>query len=223
MLTLVYKDFLLQRGAKSFIYMLVMPVVSAFAFSTDALYVIMPYIAGSYLYIVYANALDDKYKSENIFISMPVKRSSIVGAKYLGMFAYMIVFLAAVSVLSLLIRLFVPGFEAVTTISWSLIVQFIIIAAVYYGILFPLYFKLGYIKSRWVNYIAMIFSAGIYITATKGMTAFTGIEIASLQASLMFFTGLDVHVWNIVLPVLSAVITAASLQLSVSFYSRREF
>jgi len=84
MLSLVYKDLLLQRGSKSLIYMLVMPVLSAFAFSSDVLYVILPYIAGSYLYIVYANALDDKYNAEKILLSMPIKRTSIVAAKYLG-------------------------------------------------------------------------------------------------------------------------------------------
>ena len=64
MLSLVYKDFMLQRGGKSIVYMLVMPVLASFAASGDILYAVLPFIAGSYLYVVYANALDDKYKAE---------------------------------------------------------------------------------------------------------------------------------------------------------------
>jgi len=223
MLTLVYKDFLLQRGTKAFLYMLAMPVLSAFAFSSDLLYVILPYIAGSYLYIVYANALDDKYNSEKVFISMPIKRSTIVGAKYFGMFAYMLGFIAVIGLLSFIIRMIIPGFEDIPVLSWSQIVQLVTVGAMYYSILFPLYFKLGYQKSRWINYFAMIFSAGLYALATKGITSITGTDISSLQAALEFLTGIQIGIWNIFLPLFSAAAVAVSVRLSVIFFSRREF
>lgn len=223
MLSLVYKDLLLQRGSKSLIYMLVMPVVSAFAFSTDVLYVILPYIAGSYLYIVYANALDDKYNAEKVLLSMPIPRSSIVTAKYLGMFFYMVFFLTVVAVISFLIRLIVPGFSDIPSLTWHHMIQFTTIAAIYYGIMFPLYFKIGYHKSRWVNYFAMLLSAGLYALATKGLSSLTGLEIESLQGAFEYITGIPGAVWNMILPLCAAAIIALSIRLSVRHYKRREF
>ncbi|MBI9101604.1 MAG: ABC-2 transporter permease [Spirochaetales bacterium] len=223
MFTLVYKDFLLQRGAKSFVYMLVMPVVSAFAFATDLLYVILPFIAGSYLYIVYANALDDKYRAEKMFIAMPVKRSTIVVAKYMGIFCYLVVFLLAVSILSFLIKAFIPGYSDMETFTMEHFVQFLTIDVIYYGVFFPLYFKLDYQKSRWVNYIAMLLSAGLYTLATKGLSTIVNREIVSLQASLEYLSGIQAGLWNIFLPLLSILAIAASIRLSLFYYRRREF
>jgi len=223
MLSLVYKDFLLQRGAKSFIYMLVMPVISTFAFSGDILYGIMPYIAGSYLYIVYANALDYKYNSEKMLTAMPVGRNTIIGAKYLGVLLYLTAFLAVISILSILSRLFMADTVQVSPFTWHHIVQFLFIATLYYGIFFPIYFKVGYQKSRWANYLALLAAAGLFTLATRGVSTITGTEIISLQASLTSLTGQGEKLWNTALPIFSAVIISASMYVSARFYHKREF
>jgi ABC-type transport system involved in multi-copper enzyme maturation permease subunit len=223
MLSLVYKDFLLQRGAKPFIYMLVMPVISSFAFSGDILYGIMPYIAGSYLYIVYANALDDKYNSEKMLAAMPVGRNTIIGAKYLGVFLYLAAFLVVMFILSNVSRLFMTNAAQLSPLQGHHIVQFLFIASLYYGVFFPVYFKVGYQKSRWANYLALLAAAGLFALATKGMSTITGTEITSLQASLTALTGLGEKLWTTVLPLLSAAIIGVSMVLSTRFYRKREF
>ena len=223
MLSLVYKDFLLQRGAKSFVYMLVMPVISVFASSNDMIYLVLPYIAGSYLYIVYANALDDKYGTERTLIAMPVGRDKIVAAKYLSMLIYMTAYLAVVCLLSAVLKAVLPSYGDGPVLSAPVFVQFFTIAGLYYGIFFPLYFRLGYQKSRWVNYISMIASAGIYTGLTKGLSAVSGRYITSIQEGLEYLSGIGAQTWSILLLLGSCVFLAGSLRLSVSFYRRREF
>ena len=223
MLNLVYKDFMLQRGTKSFLFMLVMPIISSFAFSTDILYGILPFITGSYLYVVYANALDDKYKSEKMLIAMPIRRQTIVGSKYLGVLLYMISFLAVIALVTSLIHLIVPGTAFVQGLRWSHIVQFLTIFSIYYGIFFPLYFKVGYQKSRWANYIALLAAGGLFLLSTKGLSTIAGINIPSLQIALEYMTGLGENLWNAVLPSLAVTIITVSIFLSKVFYQRREF
>ena len=223
MLILVYKDFLLQRGGKSIIYLAVMPIISAFAFSTNILNIILPYIAGSYLYIIYANALDDKYKTEKIFIAMPIGRKKIVGAKYVGMGLYMFGFLIIIGILSFFIRLMIPGFEEMALLSWSIFVQFLSVGCLYYSIFFPLYFRVGYQKSRWANYIAMIASAGLFALLLKATSEMSGETLSSMQAALNYLLTLPEGVWNIILPLLSVGLLYLSFNLSVFYYGKREF
>ena len=223
MLSLVYKDLLLQRGGKSFIYMLIMPVLASFAYSGDILYAVMPFIAGSYLYIVYANAFDDKYNAEKTLTAMPVGRKRIVKAKYLSVVLYLAAFLAAVVVITTIITLVSEGSGFMLVFGWKQLVQFFFIAAIYYGVYFPIYFRVGYQRSRWANYISLIAAGGIFALATKGLSAFSGIEISSLQEALEYLTQISVIVWNIILPLLSILIIAISMRLSNIFYNRREF
>lgn len=223
MLTLVYKDFLLQRGGKSIVYMFIMPVISAFALSTEILFVIMPFIAGSYLYIVYANALDDKYNTEKSLLSMPIKRSQIVIAKYLGILFYLTAFYMVVLILSISFVLIIPSYSSTALMGLGHLVQFITVGSLYYSVFFPIYFKLGYQKSRWANYISMVASLGLLTAATRGLSLMTNIEITSLQAGLEYLTGISSNTWVILLPIISGIIVFLSLKLSIKFYSQREF
>lgn len=223
MLSLIYKDFLLQRGGKSIIYLALMPIVSAFALSTGILNVILPYIAGSYLYIVYANALDDKFKTDKIFVAMPVGRKKIVGSKYASMGLYMAGFLLIVGILSTLIRLLIPGYADMALLGWGVFVQFLAVAGLYYGIYFPLYFRVGYQKSRWASYIAMIASGGLFAVVLKVVSEISGSQVTSLQAALEYLSRIPVGAWNVLLPLISLCLLFISFRLSVDFYERREF
>ncbi len=223
MISLVYKDFLLQRGGKSLIYMAIMPIISAFALSTTIFNVIMPYIAGSYLYIVYANALDDKYQTERLFIAMPVSRRTIVGSKYMSMGFYMVAFLTIIGILSPLFRLFIPSLLNMQLLSWQIIVQFFAVSSLYYSIYFPLYFKVGYQKSRWANYIALIASAGLFIGILQLVSELSGIEMESLQEALAFYLRVPAGLWDIIIPIASVGIIVLSIKLSTYYYKQREF
>lgn len=223
MFSLVYKDFLLQRGGKSFIYMGIMPIISTLALSTNILNVLMPYIAGSYLYIVYANALDDTFRTEKLFNAMPISRVRIVGSKYASVGIYLAAFLVIIAILGPAVRALVHEFSTMPLLSWSIIVQFLLVAGTYYSIYFPRYFKVGYQKSRWANYMALIASAGLYAALMKGVSEISGLDIVSIQEALAYISGISVNSWDLLLPVLTMVMIALSIKLSVIRYQRREF
>ena len=220
MFSLIYKDFLLQRGTKSFFYLILMPVISALAASQSTLYILLLYLAGSYVYINSANAFDDKYRAERILLSMPVRRRTIVGAKYMGILLYLAGYIVTVALLSGVFgRLLKTG----VYVSFSSIIDLITITAVYYSILFPLNFKQGYQKSRWANYISMIVSMGLYAAATKVMSAKTGLDINSIQSALSHAADLGSGGWNVLLLLFSAALLLLSFCLSERVYNAREF
>ena len=223
MLSLVYKDWLLQRGSKSFVYMFVMPVLGAFGLPSGILFGILPCLAGSYLYLVYANALDDKYETEKAFLAMPVSRGTIVKTKYIGIGMYLLGSLIFIALLSLVIGLTVPGRGIVTQVSVSTVIQFLLVYSFYYGIMLPVYFKVGYQRSRWMNYVALLLSAGLFAFLIKGVGTLYDVEVPSLQSAFQTMTGISALVWSVIFFVLSGIVIYVSVALSIKYYRAREF
>jgi len=224
MFTLVLKDWRLQRGGgKAFVYCLLMPVAGTFALSAGTVFSIMPFLAGAYMFVTYAASMDDKYRTESAFLSMPLTRRDVVLAKYLSVGSYVAAYFLILLAFTPLIRFFIPGFSEMAVFSASHAVQFITMAALYYSIFFPLYFKLGYMKSRWANYGALLASGGLFAAALKGVSAVRHIQVDSLQEALQALTGAPVLLWNIVLPILGAAAIGMSLAASVRIFGKREF
>ena len=142
--------------------------------------------------------------------------------KYLSMCSYMILFFAVLSILTPVIRALVPSFSDMETFSLSHAVQFFVVFTCYCSIFFPLYFLLGYQKSRWFNYIALLFSAGVYVLIMKSTAELKHTEIGSLQQAISLWTGLPLLLLNIFLVVLGGVFIAVSLQISKRVFARRE-
>ncbi len=225
MLSLVYKDFLIQKGGKSAVYMLLMPVLSAFAVSSgsDSIFIILPYIAAAYIYIVYANALDDKYQTDRAFAAMPVSRGELVAAKFISIGIYLLLFNIIRSVSIVVMSFFIAEISIEAVFSTDLLIQFIFFPAVYFSIYFPLYFSMGYHKSRWANYIAMIAVLGIYTIVMKLCPELTGKTPDSFQDAIGILTGLHRYIINTVMPVLSGLMLFAAFRFSLSWYRQREF
>ena len=154
---------------------------------------------------------------------MPVGRNRFVAAKYLSVAVYFAAFLAAVIIITSIISFFPSTNVDGPVMGWSSLVQFLIIAAIYYGVYFPLYFKVGYTRSRWANYISLLAAAGLFVFATRGLSTISGTELTSLQAALEYLTRINMGIWNIILPLLSVLIITVSIRLSTIYYRRREF
>ncbi|MDC7126101.1 MAG: ABC-2 transporter permease [Spirochaetales bacterium] len=222
MLSLVYKDFLLQRGSKAFVYMIILPIAGALSIISETQLWMLPYLAGSYMYIIYANALDDKHRTEKLLLSMPISRNTIVLSKYLGIFFYMIAFLVLSFICSFFAILIIPQ-EDPSILSIQKIIETLIMTSIYFGLQLPLTFKLGYQNSRWVNYFSLLFSIGLYIAILKGTNAIYNIDVASLQEAAYYITRLSTGIWNLILIAASTVITFISVKFSIKYYKEREF
>ncbi|OQA09947.1 MAG: hypothetical protein BWY65_00889 [Firmicutes bacterium ADurb.Bin373] len=143
MISLLKKDLLIQK--KSFLFLFLYGIFMFIVFNNpvfeDMIY-IMGMIIAVYFFLVTASMEDDKNKSEIILNSLPLSKSQIVLAKYLSVFAYILIGAVLLGVVGLLFQLaafsLTPRLiNAVDLLAAGMLVS--ICVSVY----FPLYFRFG--------------------------------------------------------------------------------
>jgi len=118
--------------------------------------------AFSYIMVMSACAYDEKNKSDVLLNSLPLNRSTIVIAKYISTFVfaavsilYYILLSGIIKVLELPLKVYPVSIEDIIGVLFALILVT--------GIYFPIFFKVGYIKSKIVNFILFF---GIFFGVT---------------------------------------------------------
>ncbi len=221
MLNLVRKDILIQK--KSFLIALVYSVFLFAIFSNEvfreAVY-IMGTVAIAYIMVVTSNAYDDKYKSEIIINSLPVKRQAVVLSKYLAAAVYVVAGLVIVGAMGAVIIIsgiplpvrYINLNDAVFAFS-----AVALLASLYY----PVYFRFGYALSRMLNlilFLVLFFAPGALVSYIRqNMDYGTAHQLAvRLQ---------DLPAWAPGTLVLAAVIllTAVSALVSLKIYESKDF
>lgn len=86
---------------------------------------------------------------------------------------------------------------------------------VYFALFFPLYFQLGYMKSRWANYIAMLTVYGLLGTL-QGYLPTADKPAVVVMSELLKSPVLIVGLLG------GLVVFGLSISLSVKIYSRKE-
>ena len=160
MFNLLIKDIIVQK--KTFWYLLfyipvLLLVLSSTTMAADiatALYATCTCFIG-YLLIAGACSYDEQNRSEVFLNSLPIRRKDIVLSKYLSIFVYAVIGLAAGTVIVMINNIFGLGeivrYPAGKDLLGALC-GIVIIGATYY----PLYFKLGSIKTRLMNVIVIL-------------------------------------------------------------------
>lgn len=223
MFNLVWKDFLVLK--RVLWYAPVYGLISVFAFSNMNGGALSGATVGvTYLLMIQACARDDKNKSEIMLNSLPLRRQDIVLAKYLSVFPY-----AVLGILSFLLG---QGIVSITGIPFPIskvslegtigaLVTMLGMISLYY----PIYFKLGYLRS---NMAGMIIFFACFFSAL----ALLGRGLQSMHNSVVenfiqnFGGWLQAQAdWQIAsyLLGLALMMMAASFQLSLGFYNKREF
>lgn len=163
---LIIKDVLIQK--KYFLAFILFSIIMSLSYSrmdtsyTNIIFIIIPVIiVGSF--VTNASIKDDK--AENMINSLPVNRIDIILAKYLSIFVFIFIAVAMIFVSSF-------GMNFMGIIHLKRLMNFrdvgicagliIFISSLY----FPINFKLGYSKSR---YIVMVLYMGVFF-----ITAFIG-------------------------------------------------
>lgn len=178
----------------------------------------------TYLLMIQACARDDKNKSEIMLNSLPLRRRDIVLAKYLSVFPY-----AALGILSFLLGqgiVSVTGIHLpVNSVSWEGIVSALVSMIGMVSLYYPFYFKLGYLRSNMVGMI--IFLACFFSVVALLGHGLQSIHNPFVENFIQNFGGwLQTQAnWQIAsyFLVLALIMMAASFQLSLRFYNRREF
>lgn len=225
MFNLIIKDISIQKKDKTVFYFLIFNLFSAFILSKNYGISIFLTFISIYLLTVYANAYDFKYKGEMMINSMPVNRNIIVIGKYLSVFIYFlcaaaITFIGGYTLKILGVRVMKVGDLNIIIkgIDLNIILIEFFIVSIYYSIFFPIYFKFGYLKSRWANFLAMILIGaliGIINEIANGKTESTKNMYSS------FFKGGVTQDFMII--GISMIFLLVSILISKKIYFDKEF
>lgn len=229
MFNLVIKDLMILK--KTLLYAVIYVIFAMFAFRYMEGGALSAATVGiCYMLMIQACALDDKNGSEIMLNSLPLLRRDIVLAKYLSVFLYAVIAI----VTFLLVQVMVSFLEIpIQTASVSLegIIGAVLAMALLISIYFPIYFKLGFVRSRMIGMI-LFFSCFFIVPMLVGL-AVHGLEgsaspalqstVLFLQKAVVWLRALaDYQIAGLLLALI-VIITAISISLSLRFYANRDF
>ena len=219
MLQLIVKDMLIQKKTLLLGLFYVILMVVAMQSSATAM---LPtgVMALTYILMMTACAHEDKSKADILLNSLPVGRPFIVMAKYLSVFVYaalgVIYYMLVTGIINAVgIPLRTYPVTAEGLVGALFAVSFII------SIYFPAFIKMGYIRSKFINFI-MFFVIFFGIGALASVfNAETDSALVSGIKEILFGLSEFQAVAGILAIIL--LMLAGSYLLSVRFYKSREF
>jgi hypothetical protein len=177
-------------------------------------------VAVTYMLMLTACAYDDKSKADIMLNSLPIKRSKIVLAKYLSIFIFAALGTIAYLLSVNLIRILEIPIQT-TSITLGGMLGGLFAIALLNSIYFPVYFKVGYIKSRIVNFVLFFaFFFGVTSVVNFLYDSREKIWLKKLTFSVKQMTDLQIAGFLIAIILLILFI---SYLLSLRFYKSREF
>lgn len=221
MINLIWKDILIQK--KTFIYAILYGFFAMVAFpaslSASGGYMFSG-ISIVYLLIIYANAYDEKNRSEVIINSLPVNRDSIVIAKYLSIILYLVIGVVISAVAGLIVTQL--GFiENMRIIGIVDILTVFISACLMYSIYYPVYFKFGSLKLKLFNvamYMLFLFVPNI-LTSYIQENPDNGL----INKITHFFKNTNSLVLQGGLAIIVLLLLFVSMLISIKVYKNKEF
>jgi len=155
----------------------------------------------SFILVGNAIALDEKYKLENLYCSLPLKRTAIVYAKYLST---LFIILAGI-ILGFLTGLFFPGQLLTPGVSFFVLFFFFL----FFSVLLPINYKFGFQLEGEPGKIALVF-------------LFIASAIAVVTFIIVHFNINILKIKIIYLSLFLAICVFVSLELSLVFYKKRD-
>ncbi len=148
-----------------------------------------------------AIAMDDKYKLDATYCSLPIKRTEIVSSRYISTFAI----LAAGVLISSAVGLFLP--RQLVTLKVAFFVFFFL--SMFFSLLLPIYFRFGFqLEMELGKIAAVVVLIGFMIVM---LDFFSDSKMLRDDGSIVY------------LALFLVLFVFASLKVSQFFYKRREF
>ncbi len=183
---------------------------------------------------------DEKYKTGPLYCSLPVKRSTVVFARYVTLLFTILVGIGLVVLFTFLMKKSWPiGFPPPPG-GWTLTNWFNVLfsLALIFSIFFPLYFRFGYSKGVIWGFISTavvgFFFLGLFYVMVSiksgswGLAQYTEGKENPIVAFITGVIGQAVGIFGkqnllIFLSLLMISLVFVSIMLSIKFYSKREF
>ncbi len=193
MQALLYKDWSILKKTRAlyfslFYFFIIIPTVQKGAFlpenySTDFFFIFVVYLLFSYL-----TAYDYKYNGHMFVPAFPVSRRKIVEARYAFTTITFLVCLAVLLVVKaavLVIGKQQPALQGL--IDYEQTGVLFLIFGLFFGVILPVYYKVGYQKTRWFMFIAMIVAVVIPSIITEVVTSLNSpvFTLASMLAAIL--------------------------------------
>ncbi|MBI6871544.1 ABC-2 transporter permease [Clostridium aciditolerans] len=216
MFNLIIKDILIQKKTVlfTFVYMLFLIVFLKEASFVSAM------VMMSYILVITGFSLEEKNKSDIMLNSLPIKRRNIVLAKYLSVFIYFGIGVAAYFLTAIVVRLLGSPIT-IHSVTLEEIIGALFAITLLNGIYIPVLFRVGYTKSRVVIFVMffLVFFLGAGFTKIISK-AQSNIFIKTI---VNFFTSKsDMQILVYLLGAIIIMILGSFL-LSVKLYESREF
>lgn len=219
MFSLVKKDIIVQKKSIAF-------AVLYIAFFMIALQSIgkMTYMSAitafSYILVMGGFAYDDKNNADIMLNSLPVKRYSIVLAKYVSLFVYMAMGSLIYFILELVLRR--TGFPFKTyPISIEAFAAAVLAVSIMHSVYFPIVFKLGYTKAKIINFV-MFFAFFFGISQLINLI-YVNLDSELVRKVTVFFENRSVFFIGSVVTAAAILLLLISYTISVRVYKKREF
>ncbi len=218
MVNLIIKDMRIQKKQLLIGFAYILVFVVAFQ-SMDVVMYTTAVVAFAYMMLLTSCAYEDKNKSDILLNCLPLNRNTIVAAKYFSAFVFMIIgtiayFLLAAAVALLHLPL------TISPVTLEGFIGGLVAIALTTGVYLPIFFKIGYMKSRFMQFIIFFgFFFGISFAVNfivrhvdrQWLEVLTDLYNAQANAVVLLITGA------------ALVFLAISYVLSVWLYRGREF
>lgn len=195
MISLLYRDWTLVKKTRAaffglfYLFLIVQNKADSLMvnYSTSFAFIFI-----SYLFFSYLTAYDYKYNGLTFTAAFPVSKKAMVVSRYVFMAAIFTVFMIALIIIRAGVFYF-RGMEYNLDLLQTGI--YILIFSLFYSIIIPLYYKLGYQKIRWVMFIAM-FAAAILsgILQQSGLALDTPVFLVAslIVGAIMYVISIEV-------------------------------
>lgn len=218
MYPLIKKDILIQKKVVTLaIFMMLFFAVTLSSMGPGA--TIVGILTVTYMFVLGASAIEDKNKSDIILVSLPIKKQTIVLAKYLSVYVFATYAILLYAIIYFGVQLLHIPLEM--SLTQSGIISTLFIITVFFAISFPLIFKYGYLKAKTPNLILffiLVFGGTALVNNLDQLSSWTFI-----QNTVTFLSErTETQLLLLLLPI-AFVILVISYFISLRFYQEREF
>lgn len=224
MVNLIIKDILMLK--KTLLLGAIYPVIFMFAFQEAGIATIsVSVVAVTYILVLTACAYDDKNKSDILLNSLPTGRYLVVLSRYLSIYVFSLIGILFYMAAYILINIADIPVKAYPLTAENVVAALFSVTLTN-SIYFPVYYKMGYVKSKMVNFI-LFFLVFLGMNAlTAWINKYFGGRAANskfIESALKFLAGLSDLQIALGIVIIMLIIVSISYRLSLRFYKNREF
>ena len=175
-------------------------------------------------------AVEEKGKLDNLYLTLPVARKSIVKARFGLSLLMQLIGIVAGAVLTVTLSLLFYGrtviYPRTFRADFSAVLLITCASALFYAILnlssFPVLFKAGYAKGKWIGFIMPIGFVSVAIATLIVLWSAVGVFREWLVSAFAWASG-NALLFAAIMLAASVSLLAISYGLSQKLYAKREF